>query len=226
MFRLLVSLVGFLSLAFVPSLAAARTITVDFLSDKAGTTVEVTSVDDLNTIIHSCLTPCSIELRKKKKKRYEVMFYKSGYLLEQEHLISDATIDQISVNMRTAKPVWENTSAFYKRNCKNTPGDHPAIKCVRIPSIMPPKAKRSGHCEIVFQVDKYGVVINSKIVYCTDKIFARSSLKAARKWRYIPEVQNGNSVVSSKISVKINFILQDAKGQLKPEQEKTKWYYP
>jgi len=226
MFRTLVSLVGFLSLGFVPSLAVAKTITINLDSDKAGTIVEVASVDDLNTIIHSCLTPCSVDLRKKKKKYYEITFYKSGYLLKQERLASDGSEGQISVYMRTAKPVWKNTSAFYKNNCKDASGDHPALPCVRIPPIIPSKTKRSGHCEIEFQVDEYGVIINSKIVYCTEKSFARTSLRSLRKWRYIPKVQNGKFVPSEKIHSKIHYKLQDAKGKLKPEQEKTRWYYP
>ena len=231
MFRFLVSLVGFLSLGFVSSLAIAKTITISLDSDKAGTTVEVASVDDLNTVIHSCLTPCSIDLRKKKKKQittiYEVTFYKSGYLREQKRLDNDGRLDQISVNMRKASPVWENISDSHKHRCKNSVGDHPALPCVRTP-IRPPllRINRSGHCEIEFQVDEYGVIINSKIVYCTAKSLARESLRAVRSWRYIPKLQAGKFVQSQKITNKVSIKLHDPKGVLLPEQEESNWYYP
>lgn len=238
MFRFLAFLIVFLSSALAPSFAAAKTVKIKLDSDIAGTTVNITSSDNPNKVIHSCQTPCSVKLQKKKReyqkeKRhldtyYLVAFYKRGYLRQQRKLYSNGKRKLVLAGMKKAEPIWEDTNALLEANCKVVSGDHPAFPCVRRTPYYAtsPASYSDGQCEIEFQVDEYGVVFNGKIVYCTEKHFAEPMLKNVREWRYIPKVQAGKFVVSEKITTKVKREYLDLKGKRISEIEESLWYYP
>lgn len=82
---------------------------------------------------------------------------------------------------------------------------------------MPARADRSGHCIMAFDVTSEGAPFNIRAARCSDKIFARASVKAVAKWRYRPKVVNGQAVTRSGMRNKIRFQLTDEAGRIIPE---------
>ncbi len=88
---------------------------------------------------------------------------------------------------------------------------------VRIPPIMPPRAERSGHCKVRFDVSPEGQPFNVATTYCTQGLFERVSIKSVQKWKYNPKIVDGRSVSRSGVESKITFRLTDERGKIIPE---------
>ena len=95
--------------------------------------------------------------------------------------------------------------------------DADAQPLVRIPPIMPPRAERSGHCKVRFDVSPEGQPFNIVSTYCTQSLFERASIKSVQKWKYKPKTVEGRSVARSGVESKITFRLTDERGKLIPE---------
>lgn len=98
-----------------------------------------------------------------------------------------------------------------------TVSDADAQPLVRIPPIMPPRAERSGHCKVRFDVSASGEPYNVRATYCTQSLFSRPSVKSVQRWKYKPKVQGGQSVSRSGVLSTITFALQDERGNPIPE---------
>ena len=83
--------------------------------------------------------------------------------------------------------------------------------------IMPPRAQRSGHCDVMFDVNANGNTYNIRTVNCSQSLFSSASVKAAGKWQYRAQIIDGKSVPRTGIKTTISFNLLDARGQLIPE---------
>lgn len=88
---------------------------------------------------------------------------------------------------------------------------------VRFPPVMPNNAQRSGHCKVRFDVSVQGQPFNVETVYCSDKVFARNTVKSVGKWKYRPRIENGRPITVSGVETKVSFHLTDARGDLIPE---------
>ena len=88
---------------------------------------------------------------------------------------------------------------------------------VRIPPIMPPRAEKSGHCLVRFDVSPTGSPFNVQTTYCSSNVFKSASIKSVEKWKYQPKIQDGVAVGRSGVENKITFRLQDERGRLIPE---------
>ena len=95
--------------------------------------------------------------------------------------------------------------------------DRDAQPLVRIPPIMPPRAEKSGHCRMRFDVSPEGAPFNVNATYCTQKLFERASVKSVQKWKYNPKVVDGRTVARSGVETKITFRLADERGNIIPE---------
>ena len=104
-----------------------------------------------------------------------------------------------------------------RQNFKIQVSDRDAQPLVRIPPIMPPRAERSGHCRVRFDVSPEGAPFNVIATYCTQKLFERASIKSVQKWKYNPKIVDGRTVSRSGVESKITFRLQDERGRLIPE---------
>ena len=82
---------------------------------------------------------------------------------------------------------------------------------------MPPRAERSGHCKVRFDVSPEGQPFNIVSTYCTQSLFERASIKSVQKWKYKPKTVEGRSVARSGVESKITFRLTDERGKLIPE---------
>ena len=83
--------------------------------------------------------------------------------------------------------------------------------------VMPPRAQRSGHCIMQFNVSAEGAPYDINAQSCSDKIFARPSIKAVSKWKYRAKVQEGQRVARTGLTTRLTFRLSDGAGKLIPE---------
>ena len=104
-----------------------------------------------------------------------------------------------------------------RQNFKIQVSDRDAQPLVRIPPIMPPRAEKSGHCKVRFDVSPEGQPFNVTATYCTQNLFERASTKSVQKWKYNPKIVDGRAVARSGVESKITFKLTDERGRLIPE---------
>ena len=95
--------------------------------------------------------------------------------------------------------------------------DEDAQPLVRIPPIMPPRAERSGHCNVRFDVSASGDPYNVIATYCSQSMFSRPSIKSVQRWKYKPKMQGGQAVSRSGVLSTITFALEDERGNPIPE---------
>ena len=119
-------------------------------------------------------------------------------------------------SLEGAIPVFE-APKIDRQNFKIQVSDRDAQPLVRIPPIMPPRAERSGHCKVRFDVSPEGAPFNVVATYCSQKLFERSSIKSVQKWKYNPKIVDGRSVSRSGVESKITFRLTDERGKIIPE---------
>ncbi len=104
-----------------------------------------------------------------------------------------------------------------RQNFKIQVSDRDAQPLVRIPPIMPPRAEKSGHCRVRFDVSPEGQPFNVNATYCTQSLFQRASTKSVTKWKYNPKIVDGRAVSRSGVETKITFRLADDRGNIIPE---------
>lgn len=88
---------------------------------------------------------------------------------------------------------------------------------VRIPPTMPPRAQKSGHCNMQFDVSPAGQPFNIMATYCTASLFKRASVKSVGGWKYNAKIQNGTAIVRRGLETQITFTLTDERGRKIPE---------
>ena len=98
-----------------------------------------------------------------------------------------------------------------------TVSDRDAQPLVRIPPIMPPRADKSGHCKVKFNVSPEGQPFDVQTTYCTQSLFSRPTIKSVQKWKYNPKIQDGRPVGRTGVVSKISFRLTDDRGNIIPE---------
>jgi protein TonB len=98
-----------------------------------------------------------------------------------------------------------------------TVSDRDAQPLVRIPPIMPPRAEKSGHCKVRFNVSPEGQPFDVVATYCTQSIFERPTIRSVQKWKYNPKIQDGLPVGRRGVESKITFRLADERGNIIPE---------
>lgn len=104
-----------------------------------------------------------------------------------------------------------------RKDFKIQVSDRDAQPLVRIPGQMPPKADKSGHCKMRFNVGTDGAPFNIDAYFCTDRVFERESKKATSKFKYRPKIVDGVAVNMVGVETKITYRLLDERGRLIPE---------
>lgn len=79
--------------------------------------------------------------------------------------------------------VWIDTEIARIKSGAQPNTDGP-LPLVRIPPRVPPRANKSGHCQLRFDVLPDGSLINSRADYCTDSLFEAASLSSVENWKY------------------------------------------
>lgn len=119
-------------------------------------------------------------------------------------------------NLDAELPTFE-TPKLDPATFKITVSDRDAQPLVRIPPTMPPRAEKSGHCKVRFDVSPQGQPFNVQATYCTQSLFKRNSVKSVEKWKYNPKIVDGLAVSRSGVESKITFRLTDERGRTIPE---------
>ena len=104
-----------------------------------------------------------------------------------------------------------------RSNFEITVSDRDAQPLVRIPPQMPPRAEKSGHCRVRFDVSPEGQPFNVVATSCTQNVFERPSIRSVQKWKYNPKIQDGRPVGRTGVESKITFRLTDERGNIIPE---------
>ena len=95
--------------------------------------------------------------------------------------------------------------------------DKDATPIVRVAAVAPPRAEKSGHCKVRFDVSPKGQTYNIQTVFCTERMFERPTIKAVAKWNYNPKIRNGVSVSRTGVESVMRFNITDERGQIIPE---------
>ena len=104
-----------------------------------------------------------------------------------------------------------------RQNFKIAVSDRDAQPLVRIPPIMPPRAEKSGHCRVRFDVSPEGAPFNVTTTYCTQSLFSRATVKSVQKWKYNPKIVDGRNVARKGVENKVSYRLTDERGRIIPE---------
>ena len=120
------------------------------------------------------------------------------------------------VTMEGAVPAFPLPTLNMKMLDIVTP-DKDAQPLVRIPPQMPPRAEKSGHCKVRFNVSPEGQPFDVVTTYCTQNLFERPSIRSVQKWKYNPKIQDGRPVGRTGVESKISFRLTDERGNVLPE---------
>jgi len=98
-----------------------------------------------------------------------------------------------------------------------TVSDRDAAPTVRIAPIMPPRADKSGHCRVRFDVSAEGAPFNVQATYCTQSLFERATIKSVQRWKFNPKIVNGRPVAMRGVENKVSYRLKDERGNIIPE---------
>jgi protein TonB len=92
-------------------------------------------------------------------------------------------------------------------------GDADTVPLVRVPPQYPIRASErgiEGYVDIRFTISPAGTVKDAVVIRAKPKgVFNRSALKAIKKWKYKPKVENGVPVERPGIEVRLSFDLDD-----------------
>jgi protein TonB len=90
-------------------------------------------------------------------------------------------------------------------------GDSDVVPLVRVDPQYPAKAKQrriEGWVDIEFTIGPAGTVENPKVIGANPRaVFEESALRAVRRWRYNPKIENGVAVARPGIRVRLRFEL-------------------
>lgn len=98
-----------------------------------------------------------------------------------------------------------------------TVSDRNVEPLVRIAPIMPPRADKSGHCNVRFNVSAQGMPYDVQATYCTQSLFERATVKSVSKWKYRPKIVNGRAVAMTGVENIVRYRLTDERGNVIPE---------
>jgi protein TonB len=89
--------------------------------------------------------------------------------------------------------------------------DRDVVPLVRVDPDYPPKARQrriEGYVDIEFTIGPAGTVKNPKVIAAhPPSIFERSALRAVRRWRYNPKIEDGVAVERPGVKVRLRFEL-------------------
>ena len=89
--------------------------------------------------------------------------------------------------------------------------DSDVVPLVRVDPTYPPKAKQrriEGWVDIEFAISPAGTVEKPKVIGANPPtVFEQAALRAVRRWRYSPKVEDGKAVTRYGIKVRIQFLL-------------------
>ncbi|MDJ0849257.1 MAG: energy transducer TonB [Myxococcota bacterium] len=90
--------------------------------------------------------------------------------------------------------------------------DSDVVPLVRVDPEYPPRARQQGlegWVDLEFTISPVGTVQDARVIRSQPTfVFDRAALKAVRRWRYNPKVENGVAVARAGVKVRLRFELQ------------------
>ncbi len=88
-------------------------------------------------------------------------------------------------------------------------GDRDIVPLVRVDPEYPPRARQQGiegYVDVLFTISPVGTVQDAEVVRSKPSlVFDRVALRAIRKWKYNPKIDNGIAVARSGVGVRLIF---------------------
>ena len=84
------------------------------------------------------------------------------------------------------------------------------LPVVRIPPVYPDTAARrglEGQCTMIFDITPQGTTANVRPLDCTSSLFERASVNAVSRWRYDPQVRDGEPTLYRGATTQLRFSL-------------------
>ncbi len=109
-------------------------------------------------------------------------------------------------------PMVDTALELEKATSLGTGGaDRDVVPLVRVDPEYPPQAKQrriEGYVDIEFTIGSAGTVQNPKVIAARPtSVFERSALRAVRRWRYNPKIEDGVAVERIGVRVRLRFEL-------------------
>lgn len=111
----------------------------------------------------------------------------------------------------------QRSSAFTDKHKRSIPKDKDALPIVRKPASVPEGAHRSGHCNLVFDVDASGQPYNIKIKFCTARVFEIEAIRAVSGFKYRLKIIDGEPRPRAGVETRVPFNVVDEKGNIIPK---------
>lgn len=121
------------------------------------------------------------------------------------------TLGPISTPPPAGKP------KIHPTNFRIPVADRDAEPLLIIAPVMPPRAIKSGYCQVKLNVTAQGQPFEIVATSCSQAIFRRPTIKAVQKWKYNPKILDGVAVIRQGVETRITFNLTDERGFLIPE---------
>lgn len=113
--------------------------------------------------------------------------------------------------------IEQRSLAFTEKHKRSALKDKDALPIVRKQALVPKGAHRSGHCNLVLDVDASGQPNNVKIKFCTDPVFEQEAIKAVRQFKYRPKIIDGEARPRKGVETRVPFRVVDEKGNIIPK---------
>jgi len=100
---------------------------------------------------------------------------------------------------------------------KIKPRDRDAQPLVRIPPVIPQGLKKTGRCNVHFNVDPKGQPEDIIACFCTQKTLEEPAIESVKKWKYNPKFSEGLPTARTGVETRITFKVSDSDGNIIPE---------
>ena len=172
--------------------------------------------DTTGAPLESCLTPCS--LRGVPSEQYGLVLFKEGHHAQAitpppELWPSGLGDTSIGPNYFEILDKVESCKDNFERQGIE---QREAKPCTRVPPQMPTAASKSGHCNVMFDIEPSGYLRNIRIVRCSDDIFKQASEYALTWWFYDPQVSDSKPIWTRNERAKLTFRLTNEQGGIIP----------
>lgn len=109
-------------------------------------------------------------------------------------------------------PMLDTGEALAKATSLGAGGaDRDIVPLVRVDPDYPPRAKQrgiEGFVDLQFTISAVGTVQNAQVIASEPAyIFDRAALRAVRKWKYNPKIENGTAISRPGVQVRLRFEL-------------------
>jgi len=109
-------------------------------------------------------------------------------------------------------PMVDTAAEVQEATALGAGGSRDVVPLVRVDPEYPPRAKQrgiEGYVDLMFTIGPAGTVESAQVLASTPPlVFDEAALRAVRRWRYQPQIENGKPVARSGVKVRLRFELQ------------------